>query len=548
MTPPTTSAVRPRPVPYALPPDALEGLLRLAAHVALTNTASLFLEQKGNVWPLAYLGMEDDAARAAGLLLPDALEGTEHEAIVSDASLEGEATSLLAGVLAGEPGLLMLYRFPVLSHDCYAVLVLAHPVPRPQVSDETSVLLSEVCRQIALRMEAREDKRELDAARELQATLRQHVSLLSDPHCVGHCVVNDAGHLLAMSESLKGRLGGADIVAANSFEQLFAFDSTFQDIPEMDGPAGIPWSKVHDTDCLHRREDGSLLRFRAFSAPVAFAGDELAWSVAMLLAGSDEGIGMVSGRQTQTVLIAEDHPVNQRVIQGMVEKLGLRAEIVSNGLEAVHAVCHRHYAAILMDCQMPEMDGIEATRFIRGNEESIGRVPIVAVTAFGHEDDKRRCLEAGVDEFMVKPIRMEALADVLRRWTKPEELPAESPTSGGVASSRRVDEALERLRADLDTDVVRDIVNLFLDDSGARIESLRTMAETQRWQDARELVHKIKGSSSSLGARDLVEACEAFENERRGGAEVLRQRLADIEQRFRETVPSLKQYLAQLGD
>lgn len=255
----------------------------------------------------------------------------------------------------------------------------------------------------------------------------------------------------------------------------------------------------------------------------------------------------MAGRHTHTVLIAEDHPVNQRVIQGMVEKLGLRAEIVSNGLEAVHAVCHRHYAAILMDCQMPEMDGIEATKFIRGNEESIGRIPIVAVTAFGHDDDRRRCLEAGVDEFMVKPIRMEALADVLRRWTTPDALSPELSVKGENPAARQVEEALERLRADLDTDVVRDVVNLFLEDSGARIESLRAMAESQRWQDARDLVHKIKGSSSSLGARDLVEACEAFENERHGGPEVLRQRLVEIERRFEETVPSLRQYLARLG-
>ncbi|MCW5964037.1 MAG: response regulator [Bryobacterales bacterium] len=547
MTPPTSSPARPRPVPYALPPDALAGLLQLAAHVALTSTASLYLEQRGNVWPLAYLGLEEDSARTAALLVPDALNGFDHESVIADASLESEAISLLTSVLAQEPGLLMLFRFPVLSNDCNAVLALAHPVPRPQVSAETSVLLSEVCRQIALRMEAREDKRELEAARDLQAILRQHVTLLSDPRCIGHCVVNDAGHLLAMSDSLRSHLSLSDDVTASSFEQLFAFDSTFQDIPEMDGPAGIPWNRVHDTDCIHRSANGQLLRFRAFSAPVTFAGDELAWSVAMLRAGNDDGIGLMSGRHTQTVLIAEDHPVNQRVIQGMVEKLGLRAEIVSNGLEAVHAVCHRRYAAILMDCQMPEMDGIEATKFIRGNEESIGRIPIVAVTAFGHDDDRRRCLEAGVDEFMVKPIRMEALADVLRRWTAPDAEAPEPSAGTQNPAARRVEEALERLRADLDTDVVRDVVNLFLEDSGARIESLRTMAEFQRWQDARELVHKIKGSSSSLGARDLVEACEAFENERLSAPEVLRQRLADIERRFEETVPSLKQYLTQLG-
>ncbi len=548
MTPSSTSAARPRPVPYALSPDALEGLLRLAAHVALTNTATLFLEQQGNVWPLASYGAQEDGTRAAALLLPDFLPGLEQEVVIPDASLESEGISLLAAVLAEEPGLLISFRFPVLAQDTQAVLLLAHPAPRPLVSEETSVLLLEVCRQIALRMEAREDKQELEAARELQATLQQHVNLLCDPRCVGHCTVNEAGHLLAVSEALRGHLGMSTDAAVRTFEQLFAFDSTFQDAPEVDVVTGLPWAKVHDTDCVHRGADGKLMRFRAFSAPVTYAGDEQAWSVALMRMGMEDGLGPMTGRQTQTVLIAEDHPVNQRVIQGMVEKLGLRAEIVSNGLEAVHAVCHRPYAAILMDCQMPEMDGIEATRFIRGNEESIGRIPIVAVTAFGHDDDRRRCLEAGVDEFMVKPIRMEALADVLRRWTKPDAPAAEVANANLTPASRRIDEALDRLCADLDTDVVRDIVSLFVEDSGLRIDGLRAMAEHQRWQDARDLVHKIKGSSSSLGARDLVDSCEAFEQERSTDPETLRQRLLEIEQQFAQTVPHLKQYVSRLED
>ncbi|MCU0226753.1 MAG: response regulator [Bryobacterales bacterium] len=546
MTSPGASATRPRPVPDARTPAALQGWLRLSAHVALTNTATLFLEQQGNVWPIASHGTANDGVRAAALLLPDFLNELEPEAVFPDASLENDVTNLLATLLADEPGLLIAFRFPVLAQDTQAVLLLAHPAPRPLVSDETSLLLRELSRQIALRMEAREEKQELDASRDLQATLRQHVNLLADPRCVGHCIVNEAGHVLALSEALRLHLHLPREAEALSFEHLFAFDSTFQDAPEVDVLTGLPWAKVHDTDCVHRGGDGGLLRFRAYSAPVTYAGDERAWSVAFLRMGAEDGIGPMNGRQTQTILIAEDHPVNQRVIQGMVEKLGLRAEIVSNGLEAVHAVCHRPYAAILMDCQMPEMDGIEATRFIRANEESIGRIPIVAVTAFGHEDDRRRCLEAGVDEFMVKPIRMETLADVLRRWTKPDQ-PAES-TAGSSASpaSRRMDEALDRLRADLDTDVVRDIVNLFVEDSATRIGGLRAMADSQRWQDARDLVHKIKGSSSSLGARDLVDACEAFENERSSAPETLRQRLLEIEEQFAQTVPYLKQYIARL--
>lgn len=547
MSPSAPGTFKPKQVPYALSPDALQGLLRLAAHVALTNTASLFLTQRENVWPIATLGMEADAARAAALLLPDVLEGIDHEVVIPDASLDREPVSLLASVLAGEPGLLIVLPFAVLDESSKAVLVLAHPVSRPVVSEETGVLLTELCRQIALRMEARQDKEQLESAREAHAALRQHLLLLNDARCVGHCIVNEAGHILVASESFRRNLRLPDEQhSLLSFEQLFAFDCTFQDFPEVGALAGIPWSRVHDTDCVHRSADGDLQRFRASAVAFPYAGEDTAWSIAILRGSQSDALGAMNGRQTQTVLVAEDHPVNQRVIQGMVEKLGLRAEIVSNGLEAVHAVCHRRYAAVLMDCQMPEMDGIEATRFIRSNEDSIGRVPIVAVTAFGQDDDRKRCLEAGVDEFMVKPIRMEALAEVLSRWTVGENQTAADASGEESPGARRVEEALERLRYDLDSSVVRDIVNLFLEDSTLRMQQLRSLAETQRWQEARELVHKIKGSCSSLGARDLVEACEAFEAERTGTPENLRQRLASIEDCFKETIPHLRRYVEQL--
>lgn len=543
----SSSAPRLKTVPYALPPDALEGLLRLAAHVALTETASLFLQQGEHVWPLAAAGVEADAGRAAALLLPDALDTIDTELIVPDASLEREPMALLASVLCGEPGLLILHRFPVQEPGCQAVLVLAHPVSRSHVSEEVIMLLSEISRQIALRMEARVEKKQLEIAREGHTSLQQHLEVLANPRCIGHCLVNEKGHLLSISEALLAGMNlTADAVEGFTFENLFAFDSTFQDEHEDAEYGKIPWNRVQHVACVHRASNGNLVSFTASAAPIPARNQAPTWNVAILRAEEGTGMTMVPGRRKQTILIAEDHPVNQRVIQGMVEKLGMRAEIVSNGLEAVHAVCHNDYAAILMDCQMPEMDGIEATRFIRGNEESIGHIPIVAVTAFGQEDDRIRCLEAGVDEFMVKPIRMEALAAVLKRLTKADESSPEMPESSTTPTTRRVEEALDRLRADLDADIVRDIVTLFLEDSSARMVELRSQAEQQQWQKARDLIHKIKGSCSSLGARDLMEACEAFEAERSSNPETLRQRIANIDNCFQETAPHLRWYIDNL--
>jgi CheY-like chemotaxis protein len=150
------------------------------------------------------------------------------------------------------------------------------------------------------------------------------------------------------------------------------------------------------------------------------------------------------------VLLVEDNHVNQMVAKAMMEKLGYLVELAGNGREAVEAVALRHYAVILMDCQMPEMDGYEATRTIREREASQGnaergtmndergggaepsdiqrsafsahrsrRVPIIAMTANAMKGDREKCLQAGMDDYVAKPIKKEALAAMLKKWTEP---------------------------------------------------------------------------------------------------------------------------------
>ena len=118
------------------------------------------------------------------------------------------------------------------------------------------------------------------------------------------------------------------------------------------------------------------------------------------------------------VLIAEDNPVNQKVACRLVEKLGYRADIVANGLQALSALDRTHYDLVLMDCQMPELDGFETTRRIRVRENGRSRhTPIIAMTANAMKGDRDRCLEAGMDDYVSKPIRLEDLARAMERWT-----------------------------------------------------------------------------------------------------------------------------------
>jgi two-component system sensor histidine kinase/response regulator len=126
------------------------------------------------------------------------------------------------------------------------------------------------------------------------------------------------------------------------------------------------------------------------------------------------------------VLVAEDNAVNQKVALLQLRRLGCRADAVASGVEALAAVARLPYDVILMDCQMPEMDGFEATRLIRGSVSPSNRIPIIALTANAIDGDRERCLDAGMNDYLSKPFTLEGLATVLRRWTVAAEQTRES--------------------------------------------------------------------------------------------------------------------------
>jgi CheY-like chemotaxis protein len=116
------------------------------------------------------------------------------------------------------------------------------------------------------------------------------------------------------------------------------------------------------------------------------------------------------------VLLVEDNAINRRVGQKMLEKLGYGVRCVGNGAEAIEAVGSSRYDLVLMDCQMPKMDGFEATTVIRAREDPQCRTPIISLTASAMESDRARCLQAGMDDFMSKPIKREDLAEIIDKW------------------------------------------------------------------------------------------------------------------------------------
>jgi CheY-like chemotaxis protein len=137
-----------------------------------------------------------------------------------------------------------------------------------------------------------------------------------------------------------------------------------------------------------------------------------------------------TGGRPIRVLIAEDNPVNQKVAATILEKIGAHADVAANGREAFDMSGSVRYDLILMDCQMPELDGYDAARAIRQREGGGPRVPIVAMTADAMAGSRERCLAAGMDDYIVKPVRMEEVFDTLMRWI---------PPAGPSASSSRPD-------------------------------------------------------------------------------------------------------------
>jgi CheY-like chemotaxis protein/HPt (histidine-containing phosphotransfer) domain-containing protein len=262
------------------------------------------------------------------------------------------------------------------------------------------------------------------------------------------------------------------------------------------------------------------------------------------------------------ILLAEDNLVNQRVAQEMLQRLGYRVDIAANGREAVAAFAQGDYAAVLMDCQMPEMDGYEATAAIRrreGDDPKARYTPIIAMTANALEGDRERCLAAGMDDHLPKPVTTEKLVAVLQRWI-PRDGPA-APGSEGEASRAGVpDDRAESLDATVlaglrglqqpgAPDLLSQLIELFLGDAAPRLAGL---AQAVAQGDARALerqAHTLKGSSANIGARRLARLCEDLELLGRSG-ELGRAPglLTQLEAEFDRVRAALRAEMAKVAD
>ena len=210
------------------------------------------------------------------------------------------------------------------------------------------------------------------------------------------------------------------------------------------------------------------------------------------------------------VLVAEDNPVNQKVAVRMLESLGYLADVAGDGREALEALLSEtSYEAVLMDVQMPEMDGYETTAEIRRIEaaDEGHRLPIIAMTANAMQGDMQKTIEAGMDDYVSKPVRPENLGAVLKRWVPAPSIPA----SNEDALDRDVIAGLRELQGDDETDIVSELAGMFLDDARTGIQSLEEAVEKGDAPAVERMAHMLKGSSGNMGARRMSRLCGRLE-------------------------------------
>jgi len=242
-------------------------------------------------------------------------------------------------------------------------------------------------------------------------------------------------------------------------------------------------------------------------------------------------------RHATRILLAEDNPVNQAVALAMLKKLGFRADAVANGLEAVEALSRISYDLVLMDCQMPEMDGFEATARIRSDASTVlnHAVLIIAMTANAMTGDRERCIKAGMDDYLSKPVKPADLDQMLDKWLKgygaeghAPPLVTEAPQEeAGLAGQVIFDEAEMLERLGNNRGLLQEIIAMARDDLPLRLGQLQQAVAAEDRIILKRAAHTIRGMAANLAALPLQQVAARLEKQADSAEAVLLQVLAE---------------------
>ncbi len=226
--------------------------------------------------------------------------------------------------------------------------------------------------------------------------------------------------------------------------------------------------------------------------------------------GTEVEAGQLSGR----VLLAEDEKVNRLVVSALLKTTGIDIYQATNGLEVLELLQGGQFDLILMDCQMPTMDGYQATAQIRSGEKEGEHIPIIALTANARESDKQRCLDAGMDDFLGKPFRRQDLLGMLVKWLKSGEMPTRVSTGSGLGEgqgSGHLDTlVLDRMK-DLMGEDFQELIPAYIDSMTELLANLNSSLEQGAVEEIRRFAHSIKSASANVGAVALSRYAEQLE-------------------------------------
>lgn len=253
---------------------------------------------------------------------------------------------------------------------------------------------------------------------------------------------------------------------------------------------------------------------------------------------------LISKRKAYKILIAEDNVVNQKILLRILTELGYNAEAANNGKEALNMVQNKEYRAILMDVQMPEMDGFAATRAIRNLEDARKNIPVIAITAHALRGDREKCLEAGMNDYVTKPIQANQLAKVLDSWINlevglKEKKHVEIKPVDGIFDLQRFNEMSLG-----DVSFQRELLMDYFDDLEQRLQKMDEYLAKKELDKVVKEVHTIKGSSFSIGAARIGEEALGIElSGKNNDWDSVSQRLQTLKNAFGQTKETVKHLL-----
>ncbi|HJV98617.1 MAG TPA: response regulator [Arthrobacter sp.] len=312
---------------------------------------------------------------------------------------------------------------------------------------------------------------------------------------------------LELARKIKADAGLADI-------ELIMLTSTMQvNAAEIAGAGVREWlmKPVRSSEFYNRLV--RLMSTREHAVPFAAPGASAAGQ-----ASPEPSEASPEGPSRGRILVVEDNEVNQLVARATVTKFGYAVDVVADGAEAVAATARSRYAAVLMDCHMPVMDGFEATRVIRRRDGRHSRLPIIAMTAGALDGDRERCLAAGMDDYLSKPVDAAELEAALARWV-PDQAPRLLAVTGGRPPSVDPDRLamLRDLGPEDGLGLLRATVEAFRKDVPARLAALRESVHGSGGPALVQAAHALKGAAANIGATAVATLCGELEEMGRNG-------------------------------